>query len=183
MKFETERLNLHPLTLNDTDDMAAINADPKVMEHFPAPMTASQTKTFMQRVVKHWEDNGFGLCALEIRETGAFIGFTGLTHPPYETPFTPCVEVGWRLNPAAWGQGFAYEAARACLKWGFGGLRLNEIVSFTTITNTRSSGLMKRLGMQHDLSEDFDHPMLETDSPLLRHVLYRLNRENWRDAA
>ncbi len=180
MKITTNRLTLRPLSLADTDKMAKINADPVVMAHFPAPMTHSQTAAFMERVATHWETNSFGLCALEVRETGAFIGFTGLTIPPYQTPASPCTEIGWRLAAAAWGKGYGVEAAQACLEWGFEALGLLEIVSFTSTTNTRSSALMQRLGMRHDPDDDFDHPMLSPDSPLLRHVLYRLSAAQWR---
>ncbi len=107
--------------------------------------------------------------------TGTFIGFTGLTIPPYQTPASPCTEIGWRLATTAWGKGYGFEAAQACLEWGFRGLGLSEIVSFTAQTNTRSFGLMQRLGMITRASDDFDHPMLPPDSPLSRHVLYRLS--------
>lgn len=180
MRIKTNRLSLRPLSLADTEKMAKINADPQVMAHFPAPMSHSQTEAFLGRVETHWETNSFGLCALEIRETGAFIGFTGLTIPPYQTPASPCTEIGWRLAASAWGKGYAVEAARACLEWGFEALGLLEIVSFTSTANTRSSALMQRLGMHHDPSDDFDHPMLSPDSPLFRHVLYRLNASQWR---
>jgi len=174
--LQTKRLSLRPITLSDTPNMVAINADPKVMEHFPAPMTQSQTQSHMQRCVKHWQDNGFGLLILTTRDTGDFIGFTGLAKPAYETPFTPCVEIGWRLAASVWGKGYAFEAANACLKWGFEELNLHEIVSFTAITNTRSTALMQRLGMRSDPADNFDHPMLAANSPLLLHVLYRLSR-------
>ncbi|MCF6305358.1 MAG: GNAT family N-acetyltransferase [Rhodobacteraceae bacterium] len=180
MRTRTHRLTLRPLSLADTAEMAKINADPVVMAHFPAPMTHSRTAAFLERVETHWEANGFGLCALEIHETGAFIGFTGLTIPPYQTPASPCTEIGWRLAASAWGKGYAVEAAQACLEWGFEALGLLEIVSFTSTTNTRSSALMQRLGMRHDPSDDFDHPMLSPDSPLLRHVLYRMSAAQWR---
>ncbi|MHA1128922.1 MAG: GNAT family N-acetyltransferase [Alphaproteobacteria bacterium] len=174
MRIETDRLTLRQFTSEDYATMASINGDPKVMECFPAPMTAQQSDAMMKRIEEHWQTNNFGLFALEIRDTGQLIGFTGLTHPPYETTFTPCIEVGWRLTPEVWGKGFAFEAATACLNWGFTDLGLNEIVSFTFEGNTRSRHLMARLGMAHTPNEDFDHPMLPPDSPLLRHVLYRL---------
>ena len=177
MKIETDRLTLRQFTPEDNATMALINGDTKVMECFPAPMTRQQSDAMMEGIAAHWQTNNFGMFALEIRETGQLIGFTGLTHPPYETAFSPCVEVGWRLTPEAWGKGFAFEAATACLNWGFTGLDLEEIVSFTFEGNTRSRQLMARLSMMRNPSEDFDHPMLPPDSPLLRHVLYRLRRD------
>lgn len=181
MRIDTDRLILRRFTPDDTAKMVTINADAQVMECFPTIMTSAQTEAHLARVFKHWTTNSFGLFALEIRKTGQFIGFTGLTIPTYETPATPCVEVGWRLSPVAWGQGYASEAARACLQWGFTDLTLNEIVSFTAIQNTRSIGVMERLHMVRRDEDNFDHPMLAPDSPLLRHVLYRLSRNHWLD--
>ena len=98
----------------------------------------------------------------------------GLAAPSFDAAFTPCVEVGWRLDPAAWGFGYATEAARAALAFGFSELGLGEIVSFTTVTNARSRAVMERIGMTHDSADDFDHPSLAVESPLRRHVLYRI---------
>ena len=151
-----------------------MNADPEVMVHFPAPYTAAQTTGHFERSKAHWDKHGFGLFALERLDTGEFIGFTGLTHPPYKTPFSPCVEIGWRLNRNAWGHGYAFEAAQACLERGVGPLGLAEIVSFTARENLRSQSLMQRLAMKTDAAEDFKHPMLEKGHPLSWHVLYRL---------
>ncbi len=172
----TERLNLVPMGAQHLDGLAAMNADPAVMEHFPDVMTRAQSAAQLDRMQAHWAAHQMGLFALISSQTGAFLGFTGLTHPGYETPFTPCVEVGWRLHPAAWGKGLAHEAATACLDWGFGALDLHEIVSFTARANTRSIRLMQRLHMQTDQTEDFEHPMLEIGHRLSWHVLYRLDR-------
>ena len=158
--------------------MVAINADPVVMECFPAAMSRDQTLAHLERVEAHWAKNNFGLFAVEVRETGQMIGFTGLSIPPYETPASPCVEVGWRFTPTAWRKGYATESATACLNWGFNDLDLSEIVSFTFEGNTRSIRVMERLGMTHNTADDFDHVMLPDDSPLLRHVLFRLARPN-----
>jgi len=181
MKIKTERLILRRFTPADTAAMIAINADPRVMEWFPATMTSDQTEAMLSNANAHWETHGFGRFALETRDTNQFIGFTGLTVPPYDTPANPCVEVGWRLSPAAWGKGYASEAARACLQWGFTDLGLDEIVSFTAIQNTRSTAVMERLNMTRSDTDNFDHPMLPTSSPLLRHVLYRLSHKRWLD--
>lgn len=176
MKLKTDRLILRRFTDSDTEAMAAINADPLVMECFPAPMSRAATLDHLKRTKDHWAANNFGLFAIEHRDTQQMIGFTGLTIPPYPVPATPCVEIGWRLTPSAWGQGLASEAAIACLHWGFTTLNLSEIVSFTFVRNTRSRRLMSRLGMTRSQSDDFDHPWLDPDSPLLRHVLYRIKR-------
>ncbi|HIP23250.1 MAG TPA: N-acetyltransferase [Rhodobacteraceae bacterium] len=172
--LETPRLRLTPIGARHLQGLSALNADAAVMAHFPDVMTHVQSAAHLARMQAHWAAHGFGLFALHHKETKAFLGFTGLTHPGYKTPFTPCVEVGWRLHRAAWGQGYALEAAHACLNWGFGTLALSEIVSFTARQNRPSIALMQRLKMQRAPREDFEHPMLPLGHPLSWHVLYRL---------
>ena len=172
--LEAPRLLLTHIGARHKQGLSDMNADPEVMAHFPDVMTPAQSAALLGRMQAHWVAHGFGLFALHHKETGAFLGFTGLTHPSYETPFTPCVEVAWRLHRAAWGKGYAFEAAQACLDWGFGTLGLSEIVSFTTRQNLRSIALMQRLNMQTNPREDFQHPMLALNHPLSWHVLYRL---------
>ena len=127
--------------------------------------------------------DGFGLWALERRDNGEFIGFTGLAWVPWSAHFTPAIEVGWRLAPKAWGHGYATEAAREAVRFGFEDAGLDEIVSFTVPANVRSRAVMERLGMTHDpvddFVDDFDHPRLAVGHPLRRHVLYRLDRPSW----
>jgi RimJ/RimL family protein N-acetyltransferase len=117
---------------------------------------------------------------VELRASAAFIGFVGLRAPPFEAPFTPCIEIGWRLERESWGKGFATEAGLECLRFAFETLDLPEVVSFTVPQNRRSRAVMERLGMLHDLDGDFDHPRLPEGHPLRRHVLYRLPRAEWR---
>ncbi len=172
--LETPRLRLTPMAAGHLEGLARMNADPEVMAHFPSAMSHAESAAQLDRIQSHWAGNGFGLFALTRKTDNAFLGFTGLTHPGYKTPFTPCVEIGWRLPRAAWGKGYAFEAAKACLDWGFGALALPEIVSFTSVENRRSIALMQRLGMKRDPAEDFAHPMLAKTHRLSRHVLYRL---------
>ena len=174
--IKTTRLHLLPMGPAHLADLAEMNADPDVMVHFPDVMTRAQSEAHLGRIQAHWETHDFGLFALIRKADHAFLGFTGLTRPGYETPFTPCVEVGWRMHRAAWGMGYAHEAATACLHWGFTTLGLPEIVSFTARENTRSIALMRRLGMQTAPADDFEHPMLAKGHRLSWHVLYRLQR-------
>jgi RimJ/RimL family protein N-acetyltransferase len=125
------------------------------------------------------DERGFGLWALEVRETGQFIGFTGFAVPKFEAHFTPAIEVGWRLAKDAWGKGYATEAALASLTYGFGPGGLDDVVSFTATTNKPSQRVMERIGMTHDEADDFDHPKLEKGHRLERHVLYRITRARW----
>ncbi|MDQ1512402.1 MAG: hypothetical protein QOC59_244 [Microbacteriaceae bacterium] len=170
----TARLLLRQWRQSDREAFAALNADPEVMRHFPAPLHRAESDAFADRAAAHIGETGWGLWALEERATGRFLGFTGLAAPRFAAHFTPAVEVGWRLARSAWGHGYATEAARAAVAFGFTELGLEQIVSFTVPANVRSRAVMERLGMTHDESDDFDHPALAEDSPLRRHVLYRL---------
>jgi RimJ/RimL family protein N-acetyltransferase len=172
----TSRLSLRRWRAADCEPFAAINADPEVMEHFPATLTAEESDELVERIERGFERNGFGLWALEARESGELLGFTGLSVPGFQAHFTPAVEVGWRLARSAWGQGYATEAALAALGQGFEVVGLGEIVSFTSAGNARSRAVMERIGMSHDPADDFDHPSLPAGHPQRRHVLYRVGR-------
>lgn len=173
----TRRLLLRRWREADRAPFAALNADPAVMEFFPAVMSRQQSDHMVDRIEGGFERNGYGLWALEVVSTGQFIGFTGLSVPNFVAHFTPAVEVGWRLVRSAWGQGYASEAAREALRDGFERAGLTEIVSFTSSINRRSQAVMERIGMTRDPAEDFDHPNLPPDHRLLRHVLYRIARQ------
>jgi ribosomal-protein-alanine N-acetyltransferase len=176
MEPVTERLLLRQWRDEDRTPFAALNADPVVMEHFPARLTPAESDAFVDRMAQQLDDRGWGLWALEERSSGRFLGFTGLNVPGFEAHFTPAVEVGWRLARDTWGFGYASEAARAAAAVAFDEVRLDEIVSFTATSNVRSMRVMERIGMTHDPADDFDHPALAEGSPLRRHVLYRLRR-------
>lgn len=166
IEFDTARLRLRLWRDGDLEPFAALNADPRVMEFFPAPIDA----------------RGWGLWAAERLDTGRFVGFVGLQVPAAHLPCSPCVEVGWRLEHAAWGQGFATEAARGALAVAFERLRIPEIVSFTALGNRRSRAVMERLGMR-DTGTTFAHPGVPAGSPLREHCLYRLADADWRRTA
>ena len=172
-ELDTERLLLRRWRAEDRGPFAALNADPEVMEHFPAPLTRAESDAFADTVEDRIERQGWGLWALQERATGRFLGFTGLAYPGFDAPFGPTVEIGWRLARDAWGRGFASEAARAATAFAFDELELDEIVAFTAVVNERSRAVMRRLGMHHDRADDFDHPLV-SDERLRRHVLYRL---------
>lgn len=174
----TPRLILRPWCSEDVLPFAAMNADPVVMEYLPRCMTEAETQLMLQRLAAHGEQHGFGLWAVEHRETKAFMGYVGLLIPAFEAHFTrsqaPCVEIGWRLAARYWGQGYATEGAQEVLRHGFLALGLPEIVSFTVPDNRRSRRVMEKLGMTTDPADDFAHPHLPADHRLSWHVLYRL---------
>jgi RimJ/RimL family protein N-acetyltransferase len=171
----TERLLLRDWRDTDVDAFAAINADPVVMEYFPQPYTEERTRKFVERIGERWRELGYGLWAVERKDSGRFIGYIGLWPATFPAHFTPAVEVGWRLAADQWGHGYATEGARAALDHGFDTLGLDEIVSFTSARNLRSIKVMERLGMHRDAADDFAHPNVP-DGPLRAHVLYRIRR-------
>jgi RimJ/RimL family protein N-acetyltransferase len=173
----TKRLVLRPWRDDDLGPFAALNADLLVMEYFPSALTRAESDALAARIRADTAERGFGLWAVEAPGVASFVGFTGLSMPDFRAPFTPCVEIGWRLAREHWGRGFASEAARAALAYGFESLRLDEIVSFTSVGNERSRRVMERIGMTHDPADDFEHPSLVPGHPLRRHVLYRIRRE------
>lgn len=169
----TERLVLRPWRDSDLVPFAALNADAETMRFFPAPLSRGESDALAERCQALIALRGWGFWAVERQEDGAFIGMVGLHVPAPELPFSPCVEVGWRLARAHWGQGLATEGARAALAFGFDRLQLAEIVSFTTVTNAPSQAVMRRLGMRRDATT-FEHPALLASHPLREHVLYRM---------
>jgi RimJ/RimL family protein N-acetyltransferase len=176
----TERLLLRRWRDADRAPFAAMNSDPVVMEHMPGLMPRERSDDFADRIEAHWETHGWGLWAVEVPDTAPFIGYVGLWPADYLAP--GMVEVGWRLAAAHWGHGYATEAAREALRFGFVEVGLPEIVSFTVPQNERSWRVMERIGLVRDPAGDFDHPRVDpTANPhLVRHVLYRLDRDTWR---
>lgn len=169
----TPRLILRQWRSSDRAPFAAMNADPRVMEFFLQTLTADESNRMVDRIIGHFATKGFGLWAVEIPNLAGFAGYIGLSVPTFTAPFTPCVEIGWRLAHETWGHGYATEGARAVLQKGFASLGLREIVSFTSPLNVRSIRVMEKIGMTRNPSEDFDHPRVPHDHPLCRHVLYR----------
>ena len=175
-ELTTKRLRLRHWRDADADPFAAMNAHPEVMRHFPAPMGRGDSDALLQRISGELDARGWGLWALEEREGGGLLGFTGLSPVPFEAPFTPAVEIGWRLARPQWGRGLAAEAARASLAFAFGELALAEVVAFTAVGNERSRAVMRRLAMTHDPADDFEHPLIPEGHRLRPHVLYRVRR-------
>jgi RimJ/RimL family protein N-acetyltransferase len=143
------------------------------------PLNRVDSDAMANRIEKHFGEHRFGLWAIEVPAGVPFIGFAGLTWARFSAPFTPCVEVGWRLAFEHWGHGYATGAARLALGYGFGTLALSEVVSFTSATNYRSRAVMEGLGMRRDPAEDFDYPGMPESHPLRRHVLYRLGSSSY----
>lgn len=170
--IETDRLILRNWRPSDIDGWAALNADPQVMEHFPGTHTRPESEAMAMMNQRLIDEKGWGLWAVERREDGVFLGFTGLMDLRDSNPLAPGVEIGWRLARHAWGAGYASEAARAALDFGFTKLKLPQIVAFTATGNIRSQAVMDRIGMVRREDLDFDHPALPRGHALERHVVW-----------
>ena len=181
MILTTARLTLRPWLDADRAPFAAMSADPEVMRYLTALPTRADSDAWIDRQRAQQAANGFCFWAVEHTASGAFVGAIGLARIGYEARFTPAVEVGWRLARTFWGQGYASEAAAAALRFGFTQADLGEIVANACVPNLASQRVMQKLGMTHDPADDFDHPRVPLESPLNRHVLYRLSREDARD--
>lgn len=175
-EIQTERLRLRHWRDADREPWAAMNTDPEVMRYLGPVMTEQQAGAMLDLLEGRLSREPFGVWAVEVLGSGEFVGCVGLSRPSFEAPFTPCVEVLWRLRRDAWGHGYASEAAAAAVAYGFESCGLDEIVSFTVVDNERSRAVMERIGMQRDPAGDFDHPRLAADDPLRSHVLYRVHR-------
>jgi 3-dehydroquinate dehydratase/shikimate dehydrogenase len=178
-EIETERLLLRQWKEDDLGPFAELNRDPKVMEYFPSVLSREESDALAKKCIDLIEKNGWGLWAVSCPGVSDFIGFVGLLEATFDAPFTPAVEIGWRLAAPHWGKGYATEAAKAVLEFAFSELELGEVVSFTAIQNTRSMKVMERIGMTRNPQDDFDHPKLAKGHRLERHVLYRLQRQKW----
>jgi RimJ/RimL family protein N-acetyltransferase len=175
----TARLELRHWRDDDLEAYAALNADPRVREFFPSVQTYQESAESMQCIRDHWQRRGFGLWAVEVIGGAPFIGFIGLSVPSFDAPFTPCVELGYRIDFDHWNYGYATEGSRAAITFGFETVGLSEIVAMTTTSNGRSRRVMERLGMSHNAADDFDHPNIAAGHRLRRHVLYRLTADEW----
>lgn len=173
----TPRLRLRQWRDSDFEPFAALNADARVMAHFPSVLDRPASDAMAARCRELIARRGWGFWAVERRGDGRFIGFVGLHEPAAALPFSPCVEIGWRLAGEFWGRGYAGEAARAALGVAFEQLGLPEVVSFTAADNVRSQAVMRRLGMRE--SGGFGHPAIEPGHRLREHVLFRLARAGW----
>jgi RimJ/RimL family protein N-acetyltransferase len=173
--IETNRLVLRRWDIEkDLKPWTAIIEDLRVMEFFPELGNEEKARTFIEWCNQNIDQYGFGFFACEHKESNELIGFVGIGHVGFEAHFTPCVEVGWRLAHHAWGKGYAPEAAKASIEYGFKKYNLKEILAFTAKQNLKSRRVMEKLGMTYDLKDDFNHPRIPLDHPLSMHVLYRI---------
>ena len=174
--FESERLLFRDWKEEDLLVFREMNKDPLVMKYFPKVLEEDETDSFYQRIKEEFKTSGYGLYAVEVKETRKFIGYIGFHKATFPSTFTPCIEIGWRLTSTAWGKGYATEGAKACLLYGFSKLNLSEVFSFTAKINLPSENVMKKIGMTK--ITEFDHPNVSKSSPLRSHVLYEIRNPN-----
>jgi len=172
--FESERLLFRDWKEADLPVFREMNKDPLVMKYFPRVLEEDETDSFYQRIQEELKTSGYGLYAVEVKETQEFIGYIGFHKATFPSFFTPCIEIGWRLTSTAWGKGYATEGATACLDYGFNFLNLDKIYSFTAAVNLPSENVMRKIGMKKET--EFNHPNVSLDSPLSRHVLYSISK-------
>lgn len=179
MALRTERLLLRQWVDEDFPLFAELNSDRDVMAYFPSILSAEQSNAMAAHAQTLMAERGWGIWAVELVSTGDFIGFVGLHIPEDPLPFLPCVEIAWRLRKEFWGKGYATEAATESLTYAFNVLKLDEVVSFTTVSNVRSRSVMEHLGF-HNTGQNFDHPSLPQGHVLSEHVLYKISQQTWR---
>lgn len=177
--LQTDRLTLRTWEDSDTTPMTQINLDKQVHQFLGVVADRQQTQAMITRWIKHYQEKGYSLYAVELKASHELIGFIGIITPNFEAHFTPAIEIGWRLSSKHWNQGYATEGAKAVLQYAFTQLGLEEIVSFTATTNLASQRVMQKIGLQQDKKGTFDHPNIDKDSPLMPHVLYRLKRSEY----
>ena len=171
MKYlESNRLVFRDWEPDDLGIFINMNKDSEVMEYFPSKLTSEESTIFYKKIVDEFIKEGYGLYAVNYKENHDFIGFIGFHKATFEAEFTPCIEIGWRLRKEYWDKGLATEGAKACLEYGFNQLKLKKIFSFTSKINTPSENVMKKIGMKK--LKEFNHPKLDSSSPLCKHVLY-----------
>ncbi len=170
--IRTDRLLMRRWLESDREPFAALNTDPDTMRFFPATLDRPASDAFVDLIESRFEQQGYGLWALEVTDTGQFIGFTGLNSMPDDVPGAGGTEVGWRLARRALHRGYATEAARAALDVAFGGVGMKEIWSMTAVINEPSLAVMRRLGLTEIAR--FDHPRVPAGHPLRPHVTYHL---------
>ena len=168
----TPRLGLRRWLPSDLEPFAQMNQDPAVREFFPGLLTYDETKEMVESLERHFDQHSYGFYAMDLLETGEFLGFTGLSHPSMDAWFTPCVEIGWRLKKEAWNRGYATEAALACLRHGWDVLGLSKIYAYTAVLNVRSERVMQKIGMRK--AGGFEHPKIAPGHPLRLHVVYEI---------
>ncbi len=175
--FKSERLGFRNWKKSDLTEFAKMNSDLSVMEHFPKPLTKSETAELIDRLKNYYNKNTYTYFATEIITSGEFIGFIGLAFQEYKTDFTPAVDIGWRLKQSAWGKGYATEGAKKCLDFAFNKLNIDRVISICTELNSKSENVMKKIGMKK--IQEFRHPKLKEYPKYEKCICYQISKNEW----
>lgn len=178
IEIKTDRIRLRQWRKTDWPEFAKLNADPEVMQYFPKPLSTEESNNMANKIRNLIAGRGWGMWAAEEVKQRKFMGFVGLNTPTQDLPFTPCVEIGWRLAKNFWGHGYATEAGQVVLKVAFETLKLPQVFSFTSVANKKSQAVMKRLKMVNT-GNNFEHPDVPLGNPLREHVLFKINKQQW----
>jgi len=172
--FESQRLGFRRWTAMDQTPFAQMNADNEVMKFFPNKLSRDASDAFLRKIDLEHDQKGYGLWAVDVKESNSFIGFIGFHEATFEADFTPCIEIGWRLCKESWNNGYATEGAKACVDYAFNHLHIDTIYSFTAVINISSINVMEKIGLNKVTT--FEHPNLVKGHPLRPHVLYRIDK-------
>lgn len=170
--IETERLILRRWKEEDRKPFAEMNGNPNVMKYFPSTLSTEESSAFVDRINSEFEETGYGLYAVETKDTGEFIGYVGFHRFTFDAPFSPNWEIGWRISDKFWHKGYATEAATACINYAREKKMCNTLYSFTAVPNIPSENVMKRIGMSYEMT--FMHPKLPHGHRLKEHKLYSI---------
>ncbi|MCW8982064.1 MAG: GNAT family N-acetyltransferase [Altibacter sp.] len=172
--IRSQRLGLRNWEQSDLIPFAEMGRDPEVMRYLPKLLSLDESEAFIERMQHHFVTYGYCYFAVDLLETNEFIGFTGLMQQPWESKFTPAVDMGWRLKRSAWGKGYASEAAAVCLHAAFTAFQLDEVYAFAAQGNTASEKVMQKIGMSY--AGTFEHPKLANDDRFEYCIAYRKQR-------
>lgn len=177
--YSTNRLILRPLDLSDIDNFYILNSNKNTMRFFPKCLNYEGSLQLLNKLIEKYQKYKYGIYACLLKNNNEFIGTVGLNNPDFEAHFTPCVEIGWKLNSKYWGFGYALEASLKCLEIGFKEFHLNEILAFAPIINKPSINIMIKLNMHTKKEENFFHPLLKNYPLLAECVLYRISKSEF----
>lgn len=175
--FTSERLGFRSWFEDDIELFAKMNCDEEVMKHFPKLLTKQETEAFVSRMQQHYLHKGYTYFAVELKETGEFIGFIGLAHQDYQSPYTPAVDIGWRLKQRVWGNGYATEGAKRCLQFAFAELNLDKVIATCTLHNKASENVMQKIGMKR--LGTFQHPKLIAYPEYTTCIIYKIEKAEY----
>jgi ribosomal-protein-alanine N-acetyltransferase len=176
IKLETEHLILRQWKEEDLITYAKITSSKEVMRYFPKTLTTEQSNTAARKFMKLVEERSWGFLAVEEKSSGKFIGYAGLHAPQSKFPFSPCVEIAWRMADKYWENGYVLEAGEKIIAYAFEIIGLEELVYFSSLQNVKGEKVVKVLGMKKE-DKNFNHPFVKVEHKLSEHYLYTIKKQ------